>query len=95
MTANILDTLTRLRRGDAPTHGGSLLSYVYDPGDPDLDRLIAEAVRLTLPVNGLDPTAFPSVAVMERDLIAFARRMLHGHRGRGRQRLWPIWGVSQ
>lgn len=88
MTANILDTLTRLRRGDAPTHGGSLLSYVYDPGDPDLDRLIAEAVRLTLPVNGLDPTAFPSVAVMERDLIAFARRMLHGHRGRGRQRVF-------
>jgi sphinganine-1-phosphate aldolase len=29
-------------------------------------------------VNGLDPTTFPSVALLEGDLVAFGRRMLHG-----------------
>lgn len=84
----ILEELSRLRAGDAPTHGGGLLSYVYDAGRPELDRLVAEATVLALPVNGLDPTAFPSVPAMERDLIAFARRMLNGHRARGRSRVF-------
>ncbi|MEK8228486.1 pyridoxal-dependent decarboxylase [Oerskovia sp. M15] len=30
------------------------------------------------PLNALDPTTFSSVAVMERELVAFARNMLHG-----------------
>ena len=74
----ILDRLASLREADAPTHGGRVLSYVYDSGLAELDELAAEAIRIMQPVNGLDPTTFPSVASMERDLIRFARRMLHG-----------------
>lgn len=74
----ILDRLRRLRASDAGTHGGRVLSYVYDPGLAELDELAAEAMRLMQPVNGLDPTVFPSVAVLEREVIDFARRMLHG-----------------
>lgn len=74
----ILARLEALREADAPTHGGRVLSYVYDSGLADLDRLAAEAIRIMQPVNGLDPTTFPSVAAMERDLVRFARRMLHG-----------------
>ena len=77
-SAEILARLTRLREADAPTHGGRILSYVYDSGLAELDELAAEAIRIMQPVNGLDPTTFPSVAAMERDLIRFARRMLHG-----------------
>lgn len=69
----VLDELRRLRESDAPTHGGRILSYVYDTGSADLDALAAEAADLVRPVNGLDPTVFGSVAAMERDLIAFAR----------------------
>ncbi|HEV7848476.1 MAG TPA: aminotransferase class V-fold PLP-dependent enzyme [Mycetocola sp.] len=77
-SAEILATLTRLRAADAPTRGGRVLSYVYDSGLAELDELAAEAIRIMQPVNGLDPTAFPSVAAMERDIVRFARRMLHG-----------------
>lgn len=75
---DILGRLSALREADAPTHGGRVLSYVYDSGLAELDELAAEAIRIMQPVNGLDPTTFPSVASMERDLVRFARTMLHG-----------------
>ncbi|QBE48335.1 pyridoxal phosphate-dependent decarboxylase family protein [Leucobacter triazinivorans] len=83
-SAEILDRLRRLRARDAPTHGGRTLAYVYDSGVAELDELAARAAEIARPLNGLDPTAFPSIAAMERDLIAFARRALHGDSRRAR-----------
>jgi sphinganine-1-phosphate aldolase len=77
-SAAILARLAGLREGDAPTHGGRVLSYVYDSGIASVDQLAADAVRLVQPVNGLDPTTFTSVAVMEREVVGFARELLHG-----------------
>lgn len=74
----LLGRLTAYRSHDAPTHGGRVLSYVYDSGRRDLDRLAGEAAQRMLWVNGLDPTTFPSVALLEGDLVRFAREMLHG-----------------
>lgn len=74
----ILARLSALRAADAPTHGGHVLSYVYDSGMPELDELAARAMRLVQPVNGLDPTTFTSVGVMEREVLGFARELLHG-----------------
>jgi len=74
----VLAQLRAYRDHDAPTHGGRVLSYVYDHGRPELDEVAAQAMRLLQPVNGLDPTTFPSVALMESDLVAFGRSMLHG-----------------
>lgn len=74
----ILDRLLQLREADAPTHGGHVLSYVYDSGIVELDELAADAIRMVQPVNGLDPTTFTSVAVMEREVLGFARALLNG-----------------
>ena len=74
----ILERLAGLREADAPTHGGRVLSYVYDSGLAELDELAASAMRLVQPVNGLDPTTFTSVAVMEREVVGFARALLGG-----------------
>lgn len=74
----VLERLRAYRSTDAPTHGGRVLSYVYDPGSAALDDLAAEAIRIMQPVNGLDPTTFGSVAAIERDLIAFTRELLGG-----------------
>lgn len=74
----ILAALDRLRAADAPTHGGRVLSYVYDSGLAELDELAAAAIRAVQPVNGLDPTTFTSVAAMEREVVAFARDLLNG-----------------
>ncbi|CAN5422909.1 aminotransferase class V-fold PLP-dependent enzyme [soil metagenome] len=76
--ADILARLDELRAADAPTHGGHVLSYVYDSGLAELDALAAAAILAVQPVNGLDPTTFTSVAVMEREVVAFARDLLHG-----------------
>ncbi|WP_353114274.1 aspartate aminotransferase family protein [Microbacterium sp.] len=78
--SDILERLRRLRAGDAPTHGGHVLAYVYDSGMPELDELADAAAQLARPLNGLDPTVFPSVATMERDVLGFVRRALHGGR---------------
>ncbi|AMB57992.1 pyridoxal phosphate-dependent decarboxylase family protein [Microterricola viridarii] len=76
--ADVLARLGTLRQGDAPTHGGRVLSYVYDSGLAELDDLAASAIRAVQPVNALDPTTFTSVAVMEREVIGFAREVFHG-----------------
>ncbi|WP_337004830.1 MULTISPECIES: pyridoxal phosphate-dependent decarboxylase family protein [unclassified Microbacterium] len=77
-SAAILAKLAAFRAADAPTHGGRVLSYVYDPGLDELDELVADAVRLFQPVNGLDPTTFTSVAALESEVLGFARDLLHG-----------------
>lgn len=80
--SHILQRLHELRSFDAPTHGGRVLAYVYDPGQHALDALASEAAEMARPLNALDPTTFPSVAAMERDLIAFVRRALNGDKRR-------------
>ncbi|SDS70410.1 Glutamate or tyrosine decarboxylase [Paraoerskovia marina] len=77
-TDGILDRLAELRKADAPTHGGRVLSYVYDPGLAALDELAASAIRSVQHLNGLDPTTFTSIGVMERELLTFAGQVLHG-----------------
>ncbi|BDI23465.1 aminotransferase class V-fold PLP-dependent enzyme [Herbiconiux sp. L3-i23] len=79
--ASVLARLRSLRDDDAPTHGGHVLSYVYDSGLAEIDELAAAAARLMQPVNGLDPTTFGSVAVLEGEVIDFARRLLGGDEG--------------
>ncbi|MCX7521934.1 aminotransferase class V-fold PLP-dependent enzyme [Microbacterium sp. STN6] len=75
---DVLRRLDDLRAADAPTHGGHVLSYVYDSGLAELDELAAAAMRAVQSVNGLDPTTFTSVAVMEREVVGFARELLGG-----------------
>ncbi|QEO09627.1 pyridoxal phosphate-dependent decarboxylase family protein [Protaetiibacter larvae] len=76
--AGVLARLDALRAADPPTHGGHVLSYVYDSGLAALDELAAAAIRAVQPVNGLDPTTFGSVAVLEAELVGFVRELLHG-----------------
>ncbi|MDR1512778.1 MAG: aminotransferase class V-fold PLP-dependent enzyme [Propionibacteriaceae bacterium] len=75
---SILARLGAWRAADAPTHGGRILAYVFDTGVAELDGLVAEATRAMLPVNGLDPTTFTSVAHLEREVVAFIKEVLHG-----------------
>lgn len=80
-TQEILEALEKLRATDLPTHGGRTLAYVYDSGVAEADELGRAALAMYGGTNGLDPTAFPSLLQMERDLVAFARPMFHGGEG--------------
>jgi len=74
----ILAELRELRANDLPTHGGRLFAYVYDPDLAGLDELALAAHGLSAQVNGLDPTAFPSLLAMENALVAAAAKLLGG-----------------
>ncbi|MFF5291727.1 pyridoxal phosphate-dependent decarboxylase family protein [Paractinoplanes globisporus] len=74
----ILEELRELRRADLPTHGGRLFAYVYDPALGGLDDLAGAAHAISAHVNGLDPTAFPSLLAMENALVGAAARLLNG-----------------
>jgi sphinganine-1-phosphate aldolase len=74
---DVLARLEALRAGDLPTHGGRTLAYVYDSGLAEADEIGRAALASFGATNGLDPTAFPSLAAMERDLVAFARPLFH------------------
>ncbi|NES12553.1 MULTISPECIES: aminotransferase class V-fold PLP-dependent enzyme [Micromonospora] len=77
----VLDEIRALRAADRPTHGGRLFAYVYDPGVAGLDELAQAAYAESAHVNGLDPTAFPSLLAMENALVAAAARLLGGGPG--------------
>ncbi|QGG40433.1 pyridoxal phosphate-dependent decarboxylase family protein [Aeromicrobium yanjiei] len=77
-TDDLLRRLQQLRAHDLPTHGGRTLAYVYDSGLADTDELGKQALAMYASTNGLDPTAFPSLLAMEKDLVAFARPLFHG-----------------
>jgi sphinganine-1-phosphate aldolase len=78
---DVLAELTALRAGDVPTHGGATMAYVYDSGRTDVDELAAAAQAAFQWTNALDPTAFPSVAAIENDLVGAALAMLGGGPG--------------
>ena len=77
---DVLTELTALQAGDVPTHGGATMAYVYDSGHADIDRLAAAAQAAFQWTNALDPTAFPSVARIEHDLVGAALGLLGGGR---------------
>jgi glutamate/tyrosine decarboxylase-like PLP-dependent enzyme len=74
----VLERLTALQAGDLPTHGGRTLAYVYDSGLAEADAVGRDALSMFASSNGLDPTAFPSLLTMERELVAVGRQVLHG-----------------
>ncbi|MEW2381117.1 aminotransferase class V-fold PLP-dependent enzyme [Micromonospora sp. NPDC047707] len=79
----VLQEIRALRDADRPTHGGRLFAYVYDPAVDGLEALTAAAHAESAHVNGLDPTAFPSLLAMENALVGAAARLLGGGPGTG------------
>lgn len=76
----LLAELRSRKHGDLPWAEGRVFAYVYD-GGPAAMRLIGEAMRLYITENGLDPTSFPSVFELERDLIAMALDLVKARPG--------------
>lgn len=74
----ILAQLEELRAHDLPTHGGRTWAYVYDSAMPAIDDLASRAYVAYLPVNGLDPTVFPSLVKLENDVVRHAAGLLQG-----------------
>ena len=77
----VREALHAMQSADLPVHGGRTLAYVYDSGLAEADALGLEALAMFAGSNGLDPTAFPSLARMENDLVAMAGAFLDAPEG--------------
>ena len=80
-TEDVLGALRAMQAADLPAHGGRTLAYVYDSGLADADAVGLEALAMFASSNALDPTAFPSLQVMENDLVALAGGLVHAPPG--------------
>jgi glutamate/tyrosine decarboxylase-like PLP-dependent enzyme len=69
----------RSRRGDdADWRRGRTFSLVYNPSDPELERLQQAVALEYLHENYLNPFAFPSLLQMEREVVAMGADLVHG-----------------
>ena len=69
------DLLAEIRGGrgdDADWRGGRTFSLVYNPADPELERLQEAVAREYLHENYLNPFAFPSLLRMEQQVVGMA-----------------------
>ncbi|MFI6318352.1 pyridoxal phosphate-dependent decarboxylase family protein [Nonomuraea sp. NPDC050556] len=73
--------LAALRAHDLPVRGGKVTAYVYDTGRPGVHAAAAAAYLEMLEVNMLDPTAFPSIVEMERQVVGAVAELLGGGHG--------------
>jgi sphinganine-1-phosphate aldolase len=78
----LLAELAERARGDVDYRGGRVFSLVYH-GGRDHDELLARAHALYASTNLLNPMAFPSLAKLEREVVGFARDLMHGPRAAG------------
>ncbi|MEU9886167.1 aspartate aminotransferase family protein [Sphaerisporangium sp. NPDC051011] len=75
---DILAELALLKRDDLQVRGGKVTAYVYDTGRPEVHDAAARAYFEMLEVNTLDPTAFPSVVAMEKQVVRAVAELLGG-----------------
>ena len=75
------DLLAEIRAGrgdDADWRGGRTFSLVYNPADPELERLLEAVSHEYLHENYLNPFAFPSLLRMEEEVVAMAADLFGG-----------------
>ena len=64
------------RDADADWRGGRTFSLVYNPADPELERLHERVALEYLHENYLNPFAFPSLLRMEQEVVGMAADLL-------------------
>jgi glutamate/tyrosine decarboxylase-like PLP-dependent enzyme len=76
----LLSRLASLKTGNADWHNGRTFSLVYHVSDTH-HALLTDAYTTHFSENGLNPTAFPSLAQMERDIITISGSLFHAPPG--------------
>jgi sphinganine-1-phosphate aldolase len=69
-------TMRERKAADADWRAGKTWSLIYPAGE-DVDRVLDEANNLYLFENALNPFRFPSLADMEKDVVAMTARLLN------------------
>ena len=64
----ILKELEAYKADDLAWTSGRVMAFVYDPGK-EVQQTAKDAYMMYLGENGLDPTTFPSVMRIEREVV--------------------------
>jgi len=70
------------KANDIPWQSGKTFAFIYDAGSDAMD-LVHKAYDCYLTENALDPTAFPSILEMEKDVVGMAASLVHAPEGAG------------
>jgi len=73
----ILQTIKAYKQQDLPWGSGKVMAYVYDPG-AEISGAGREAYMMYLTENALDPTTYPSVMRIEREVVRMIINLLRG-----------------
>jgi sphinganine-1-phosphate aldolase len=76
----VLAEIGELQQQDTDWEGGRAWAYVYHPGD-DVLKMRREAYLLEFESNGLSPRAFPSLVLMEKEVVSMSASLLHAPAG--------------
>src|SRR5580704_16563070 len=71
----VMQQLLALKQGDQDWRGGRVFSLVYSAGD-DVHELLSDAQALYSAENGLNVLAFPSIGVMQHDIVSNTATLL-------------------
>jgi glutamate/tyrosine decarboxylase-like PLP-dependent enzyme len=75
--AEVMQLLITMKQGDQDWRGGRVFSLVYSAGD-DVHELLSDAQSLFSAENGLNLLAFPSIGVMQHDIVCNTATLLGG-----------------
>ncbi len=71
----VLKQLLAMKQGDQDWRGGRVFSLVYSAGD-EVHELLQEALSLYSAENGLNVLAFPSIGIMQHDIVCNTATLL-------------------
>jgi glutamate/tyrosine decarboxylase-like PLP-dependent enzyme len=73
---DLLKQLEANKSEDIPWQSGKTFAFIYDAGDEAMD-LVHKAYDCFLTENALDPTAFPSILNMEKEVVGMAADLVN------------------
>ena len=71
----VMQKLITMKQDDQDWRGGRVFSLVYSAGD-DIHELLSDALSLYSAENGLNVLAFPSIGVMQHDIVSNTASLL-------------------
>jgi len=74
----VLALLNKIESQDLDPHTGKLFAYVYETGNEELRKLALQASQMFAEKNFLDFTVFRSAVVFEKEVVGFAKELMHG-----------------
>jgi len=75
---DIKELLKKIEKEDISPYSGRLFAYVYETGDESIKKIARDALIQFSEKNALDFTVFRSAIHFEKEIVGFAKTLMHG-----------------